>query len=162
MRGACSSNISRFLADGYGGNRGGCIIHPRNTVCTDGSNDPRQMYLVRKSVNCLNFKSSYFLTNIRPEKRHLRVITNRGYKITTQELDLENFGTAWCNPQLLSNILWLEEPQNRFQLTMYTATEKAIFIHQANGTKMNFVESNFRMFYFETNNNSKTKLYVTN
>ena len=104
-RGDCGSNRIRFLSDGYGGDRGGCIIHPCNTVCTDRSNDPRQMYLVRNSVNCLNFKSPYFLTNIRPEKRHLRVITNRGYKITTQEVDLENFGTAWCNPQLLSNIL---------------------------------------------------------
>ena len=45
---------------------------------------------------------------------------------------------------------------------MDTAAEKAVVIHRANGTSMKFVESNSGLFYFETKNNSKTKLSIPN
>ena len=74
---------------------------------------------------------------------------------------MANFLTVWYNLQFLANILYLEEVHNQFRVTMDTATEKSIVIHRENGIKMNFVESSSGLFYFETNNNSKIKLSVT-
>ena len=74
---------------------------------------------------------------------------------------MANFGTVWYNPQSLANILSLAEVHKRCRVTMDTATEKAIIIHRENGTNMKFLESNSGLFYFETNNNSKIKFYVT-
>ena len=84
-----------------------------------------------------------------------------GYQITTQEGDLDNFVTVWYNPQSLTNILSIVEFHKRCRVTMDMATEKRNFTCRANGTKMKFVESNSGLFYFETNNNSKIKFYVT-
>ena len=39
---------------------------------------------------------------------------------------------------------------------------KSIVFHLENKTKINFVESKSGLFYFEMNNNNKTKSYVTN
>ena len=74
---------------------------------------------------------------------------------------MDNFSTVWYNPQLLTNIVSSVEVYKRLQATMDMATEKAIVVHQVNGTKMKSVESNSGLFYYETNNNSKNKFFVT-
>ena len=135
-------------------------IHGTTFSQTDATIPDSWILLDSQSTVCI-FKNPIFLTNIRPEKRHLRVITNGGYQTTTQERDLANFLTVWYNPQSLADIMSLEEVQKQCRVTMDTATEKAIVIHRANGTKMKFVESNSGLFYFETNNNGKTKQSVT-
>ena len=75
---------------------------------------------------------------------------------------MADFGTLWYNPQSISNILSLEDFHKLCQVNIYTATEKEIVIHRANGTKMKFVDSNSGLFYFETKNNNKAKLSGTN
>ena len=79
-------------------------IHGKLFTQTDAMIPYRCTLLDIQSTICI-FNHPFLLKSIRPYKRHIRVITNRGYKITTQEVDLDNFGTAWCNPQLISNIL---------------------------------------------------------
>ena len=43
----------------------------------------------------------------------------------TQEGDLDNFGTVWYNPKLITNILSLVEVHKRFQATLDMVTGKS-------------------------------------
>ena len=55
------------------------------------------------------FMNPDFLTEIKPSKTHLRMMTNAGTRVLTMEGHLESFGRVWYDPDQVVNILGFAE-----------------------------------------------------
>ena len=101
------------------------------------------------------FKNPAFLTDIRAcYGRPLKLYTNGGSMLSTQQGYLKGFGLVWYNPKSLANILSLASVTKRCRVTMDSAVENCINVHRSNGTIMKFTELRSGLYFHDTSSPS--------
>lgn len=79
--------------------------------------------------------------------------------------DLGNVGTVWYSESSLANILSLAMVRKVCRVTMDTAKEAAIMVHQSNGSEMKFLEYESGLYYYgalDKLNSNKTTISAYN
>jgi len=116
---------------------------------------PRLWVLLDSPSTVSVFCNASLLTQIRPCKVPLIVLTNGGWQTSNHVGEVQNFGTVWYNPDSLANILSLAEVRCKYRVTMDSALEPSMCVHWSDGTIMKFIEYASGLYYHDTAANIK-------
>jgi hypothetical protein len=107
------------------------------------------------------FKNASMLTNIRRSEHVLRALTNGGHQDSNMVGDFPNLGEVWYNKHSIANILSLAHVRKVCRVTMDTAEETALFVHQLDGSIMKFVEHDSGLYIFDPNDDNESSTNVS-
>lgn len=79
----------------------------------------------------------------------MTLVTNGGVMKYNMKGNIINFGLVWFNENSLANIISLEEIRKHCRVTIDTYVEPAIIVHRKNGSEMNFIQFDTRLYYFD-------------
>jgi hypothetical protein len=79
--------------------------------------DMRDLILLDNQSTVDTICNPNYVTNIRPAKTPMILVSNTGEKRVTQEADVANYGTVWYDPTGVTNIVSLTAMKQRFRVT---------------------------------------------
>ena len=82
------------------------------------------------------------MSNIRPSKEKLNLVTNAGVLEVRQQADVENYGTVWFNEQAMTNVFSLASMERKYPVA-YTSKDSAFIVHRGdNPVRFELAEDN--------------------
>jgi hypothetical protein len=105
--------------------------------------------LLDSQSTVLVFKNQKLVQNIRDSPSPLKVHTNGGSQVSHHVTTVRNFGTVWFNPASLANILSMAALGKVCRITMDTALEPCMILHQKDGTLMKFWQYTSGLYYYD-------------
>jgi hypothetical protein len=107
------------------------------------------------------FCNPKLLSNIRESKGNLVIHCNAGKATTNMVGEFDRYRTVWYHPDGIANVLSLAKVKSKFKVTYDSSDGNKFMVHKPNGHKLEFIESDSGLFYFDTTEDGGTMLVNT-
>jgi hypothetical protein len=94
--------------------------------------DMRNLILLDKQSTVDTFCNPDYVTNIRPAKTPMILVSNTGEKRVTQEAEVANYGKVWYNPRGVTNTFSLTVMKQKYRVTFDSDKESNFMVHAPN------------------------------